>query len=165
MANKPVRKYEVGYGKPPEHSRFKPGQSGNPRGRTKDSVTFSMAIAKALGERVMVNEGGSRHSITKLEAIAKQLVNKAASGDARIIKLLAEMDRRRPTVDHAAIPGVPGEQGPSNDIRDASKIDYSSMTTEQLIVLYEAARIFEGKQERPPPIMPPGDPKPRDPKK
>ena len=27
------RDYEVGYGKPPRHTRFTKGQSGNPRGR------------------------------------------------------------------------------------------------------------------------------------
>ena len=26
---------KVGYGKPPKHSRFQPGRSGNPRGRPK----------------------------------------------------------------------------------------------------------------------------------
>ena len=27
--------YEVGYGRPPQHTQFRPGQSGNPAGRRK----------------------------------------------------------------------------------------------------------------------------------
>jgi Family of unknown function (DUF5681) len=40
---------------------------------------------------VTVNEGGQRKSITKLEAMAKQLANKAASGDPRATQLLMQM--------------------------------------------------------------------------
>ena len=80
--------YSVGYGKPPQHARFHQGQSGNPRGRPKGSRNLSTLMAKALNEPVVISENGNRKRITKREAVLKQLVNKAASGDAKAIQLL-----------------------------------------------------------------------------
>jgi hypothetical protein len=79
--------YQTGYGKPPVNRRFKKGQSGNPSGRPKGSKNAASVIKRALNERVTINEGGRRKTITKLEAAVKQLVNKAASGDLRVGKL------------------------------------------------------------------------------
>lgn len=80
--------YEVGFGKPPSHSRFKPGQSGNPSGRKHGSKNLATIVRKAVNERVKVSENGRRHSMTKLDAAVKQLVNKAASGDQKANQLL-----------------------------------------------------------------------------
>jgi hypothetical protein len=44
-----------------------------------------------LNQRIPVNENGRRKSITKREAAAKQLVNKAVTGDYRFLKMLAEL--------------------------------------------------------------------------
>jgi hypothetical protein len=78
----------VGYRRPPVGTRFRPGQSGNPRGRPKGARNLSTVVAAALSERVAVNENGRRRRITKLEAAVKQLVNRAASGEARATQLL-----------------------------------------------------------------------------
>jgi hypothetical protein len=93
----PVNKsiYEVGYGKPPQSTRFQKGRSGNPTGGAKGPKNVSKLLVRALSEPVVVNENGQRRRITKGEAIVKQLVNKGASGDARAIQLLlAEMRRQ-----------------------------------------------------------------------
>jgi Family of unknown function (DUF5681) len=82
------RDERVGYGRPPIGKRFRPGQSGNPRGRPRGARNVNAVIAAALGERVAVTENGKRHRITKLEAAVKQLVNRAASGEARATQLL-----------------------------------------------------------------------------
>ena len=59
--------YKVGYKKPPLHTRFKKGQSGNPRGRPKGSKNFSTLLAEALNEPVIVAEDGKRRRISKRE--------------------------------------------------------------------------------------------------
>jgi Family of unknown function (DUF5681) len=46
--------YEVGYGKPPRHTRFKKGQSGNPRGRPNGSKNLSTLLSETLSEPVIV---------------------------------------------------------------------------------------------------------------
>ena len=46
--------YDVGYGKPPRHTRFKKGQSGNPRGRPSGSKNLATVLSEALNELVIV---------------------------------------------------------------------------------------------------------------
>ncbi len=82
------RSYVVGRGKPPAHSRFKPGQSGNPRGRPRGSADFRQALIAAANEVVVITENGRRVRLSKHKVAARQLVNKAASGDHRAIELL-----------------------------------------------------------------------------
>jgi len=82
---------EVGYKRPPKHSRFKPGQSGNPKGRPRRAKTTLAIVREALKEMVTVTENGRRHQINKLEIIIKQVVNDAAKGDARARKDLFAM--------------------------------------------------------------------------
>ena len=96
----PSSEYQVGYGKPPRHSRFKKGKSGNPRGRPKRSESFARLAQRTLNERIAIKENGERRVISKLEAVLKQLINKAASGDARAIRevfklqaMIAEHDK------------------------------------------------------------------------
>ena len=75
----------VGYRKPPSATRFKKGQSGNPKGRPKGTRNFSSDLGKELRAKVTVREGGHEHSVSKQEAIVKSLVAKAPSGDPRAL--------------------------------------------------------------------------------
>jgi hypothetical protein len=75
--------YSIGYKKPPSHTWFQPGMSGNAKGRPKGSRNFSNVIAKELDSKIDVTENGRRRKISKREAIVKQAVNKAASGDSK----------------------------------------------------------------------------------
>ena len=82
------RDYAVGRGKPPLHSRFKKGESGNPRGpRPKNLPALLVA---ALDEKVVVTIDGERREITKREAVATQLVNKSTGANLRATKMLID---------------------------------------------------------------------------
>jgi len=85
------RDYEVGYGKPPRDTRFKRGQSGNPRGRPPGAKNLSSLLNEALNELVVVTENGGRKRISKRRAAFKQLVNDAAKGEWRALKLLVDI--------------------------------------------------------------------------
>jgi hypothetical protein len=85
---KPTGDYPIGYRKPPRQSQFKKGQSGNPSGRPKGTVNFATALDHALSAQVVVNEGGQRRTVSKLEATVTQLVNKATLGDPRATQQL-----------------------------------------------------------------------------
>jgi len=84
---------KVGYCNPPEDTRFKKGQSGNPQGRPKGTLNMATVLERTLREKVVINENGKRKTITKLEAAIKQLTNKAASGELKALQLLAALVR------------------------------------------------------------------------
>jgi hypothetical protein len=83
--------YEVGYGKPPLHTRFKRGRSGNPRGRPRGERNLSSLLNQALNEPVVVTENSGLKRISKRQAAFKQLVNEAAKGNWRALKLLVDI--------------------------------------------------------------------------
>jgi hypothetical protein len=87
-AEKGESERDVGYGKPPRRTRFRKGESGNPAGRPRGSKNAIAHLGKALREPVTVSENGRRKSITKCEALIKQLVTSALRGDHRSLRLL-----------------------------------------------------------------------------
>ncbi|TPI63366.1 hypothetical protein FJ420_13120 [Mesorhizobium sp. B3-1-3] len=83
---------EVGYGKPPKHSRFKPGQSGNPKGRPKKpEKNFANEVQSELDLKVVVRENGREIQLTKGAVIVKTLVGKAMKGDVRAWREIREL--------------------------------------------------------------------------
>jgi Family of unknown function (DUF5681) len=83
--------YEVGYGKPPRHTRFQRGRSGNPRGRPSGAKNLATLLNEALNELVVISENGGRKRISKRQAAFKQLVNEAAMGNWRAVKILIDI--------------------------------------------------------------------------
>ena len=81
--------YKVGPGRPPLHTRFRKGQSGNPGGRRKKNMPA--LLADALNETVSVTIDGEQRQITKREAVVHQLVNKSTTADLRATKMLFDM--------------------------------------------------------------------------
>jgi hypothetical protein len=98
------RDYEVGYGKPPRHTRFELGRSGNPRGRPGGSKNLLTLLNEALSEPVIVVENGRRRKIAKRQAIITQLVNRSAKADLKAIQILLTMLR---DIESRADPGSP----------------------------------------------------------
>lgn len=80
--------YEVGYCKAPKGSQFKPGQSGNPKGRPRGIKNTLQLLEKISNQKVTVMENGKQLTITKKAAMLIQLMNKGAKGDIRAISTL-----------------------------------------------------------------------------
>lgn len=81
-------RYRVGYGKPPKHSRFKPGQSGNPKGRPKGARGFKAELDEELKELITVTEAGRTRKLRKQRAMIKALFAKALKGDSKSVQLI-----------------------------------------------------------------------------
>ena len=104
MADDDKPDYKVGYKKPPLHTRFQKGQSGNPRGRPRGSKNFSTLLTDALNEPVVVTEDGRRRKISKRDLGFKQLANKFAMAEAQATKMLLGLMLERERLAAAAAP-------------------------------------------------------------
>lgn len=82
---------EVGYCRPPKHSRWKKGQSGNPRGRPKGARGLKTDLHAELVSRMEIQMNGKRVSGTKQQLMLKTLTARAAAGDVRAIKALIDL--------------------------------------------------------------------------
>lgn len=87
--------YDVGYKKPPKSSQFPKGESGNPKGRPKGSRNFLSSLDYELQSTIRVTENGKTEVISKTEAIAKTLVNKALQGDLRALIELVKIAQQK----------------------------------------------------------------------
>ena len=85
---------DVGYRKPPAATRFKPGKSGNPKGRPKGSANLATDLSAELGEQITVREGGRPRRISKQRALVKSLMAKALQGDVRATTALLALYAR-----------------------------------------------------------------------
>lgn len=79
---------EVGYKKPPKHSQFQPGKSGNPKGRPKG--TNSPSGNEVFDQLVTVNQNGKPKKIKAIDAILSQLLIDAMKGDHKARKLVLD---------------------------------------------------------------------------
>lgn len=80
--------YEVGYGRPPKKTQFKPGQSGNPRGRPKGAKNEAIILREIMTRQIGVQEGGRTRKISVLAAILLRFAENALKGDAKSATLL-----------------------------------------------------------------------------
>jgi len=82
---------KVGYGCPPVHSQFKPGQSGNPSGRAKGGQNLKTLFNKILSEEVSLREGAGVKKVSKAEAVLRGVVLGALKGDPRSMAMLLRL--------------------------------------------------------------------------
>jgi Family of unknown function (DUF5681) len=73
----------VGYKRPPLHTRFKPGQSGNPKGRPRHARNLKTEFLEELCEPIRVREGDREMKISKQRALVKSLIGAAIKDDMR----------------------------------------------------------------------------------
>jgi hypothetical protein len=73
----------VGYGRPPRAHQFKPGQSGNPKGRPKGKKNEAMMLDELLFQRIPVRQGGRDLRMTVIEAIFRRLAEDSLKGNIK----------------------------------------------------------------------------------
>lgn len=73
----------VGYGRPPRAHQFKPGQSGNPKGRPKGRKNEATMLDELLFQRIPVRQGGRDLRMTVIEAIFRRLAEDSLKGNIK----------------------------------------------------------------------------------
>lgn len=81
----------VGYGRPPKHSRWQEGISGNPRGRPRGARSLKAELLAELNERVAINVEGKRKTLPKRRLVLKALANKALNGNVNAAQRLIDL--------------------------------------------------------------------------
>jgi hypothetical protein len=83
--------YEVGKGRPPKATRWKPGQSGNSKGRPKGSRNVGAVLLDVIRQQIPVTENGRTRRIPALEVMLRRLANDAMRNDAGALKLVLSL--------------------------------------------------------------------------
>jgi len=117
--------YEVGYGKPPKSGQFKPGHSGNPKGKPKGAKNLKTELEEELHEMIAIKEGGKQKKVSKQKAMLKSMMAKAVQGDAKAANLIIGMVYRL-----------------LNDQSEEPNLDELSAEDRRILDAYEA-RLFE----------------------
>lgn len=85
--------YEVGYGRPPKAHRFKPGQSGNPKGRPRGAKGEDTIFRQVIGTKVPISVGGRVRQVPLLEAVWMRIAGDALKGNSKAATLLLSRSR------------------------------------------------------------------------
>ena len=94
MAKKPTNgsaSNQVGYCRPPKQHQFKPGQSGNPNGRSKGMPTLQEVMTKEATKLVKVKQGDKIIHVPKAEALARRVFGLALEGDLAAARLVFQL--------------------------------------------------------------------------
>ena len=88
---RPGDSYEVGFGKPPERTRFKKGRSGNPKGRPRKKPDLYSELTKVLRENVTITVDGQQEKVKVQQALLRRLRDEALRGELWAQKLIQKV--------------------------------------------------------------------------
>lgn len=105
-SDEPTRgeEYHVGYKRPPLHSRFRPGESGNRRGRPKGARNFRTILIDVAMRKTTVVRSGKSVRQTNLEHVVDAVRLRAAQGDPIALWLANRYGMPQPDEDEFKIP-------------------------------------------------------------
>jgi hypothetical protein len=97
---------KVGYGKPPKSTQFKPGQSGNPKGRRKGVQNFETDLQETLQAKVEIKNANGTRTVSTQQALVQTLAEKALAGDIRANQQLIALILRSPKDNRSEAPAI-----------------------------------------------------------
>jgi hypothetical protein len=101
-----MAKYKVGYGKPPKQHQFKPGESGNKRGRPPNSNNALTILNKRLSSKITIKEGERKVQISKLDALVMQTINSGLKGNLKAASMIFDLLDRKGLMDNVDMASI-----------------------------------------------------------
>ncbi len=95
--------YAVGYAKPPVHTRFPKGQSGNPRGKKKGLKGLKAVVSAVFQEKVAIRTPRGIKKVTKLDALVQKLMNDALTGNGSAVMHIVRLAKEAGLTQEAAV--------------------------------------------------------------
>jgi hypothetical protein len=103
--------YRVGYGRPPKDHRFRPGQSGNRKGRPKGAKNTVTLLREILDRKIEVRTGSTVRKMSVREAMLTRFAESALKGDTKSAAfLLQRYDMLETAQEHTTGIPTPEEQ-------------------------------------------------------
>ena len=84
------KSYSIGYGKPPRQHRFRPGHSGNPKGRPMGKKNTATLVREILDRKIEVRSGGTTRKVTVREGILTGFAQASLKGDTKSAAFLLQ---------------------------------------------------------------------------
>jgi Family of unknown function (DUF5681) len=109
--------YKVGDKHPPKDHQWKPGHSGNPKGRPKKTGVDDIraVMEEVLTEQVKTRDGDSVRKISREEAIMNAELKNALTGDTRAIESLFKRAQKCGLFSQAVAPSLIQMAEPEGD--------------------------------------------------
>jgi Family of unknown function (DUF5681) len=111
--------YRVGYGRPPLETRFKPNQSGNPKGRPRRPPSWRAVVEEVLEEKVEIRVGDRILRMSNRHALARNAVRRALNGDPKLLRTVAQLRRAELGLEPAEDEAAAGVSASDEAILDA----------------------------------------------
>jgi Family of unknown function (DUF5681) len=104
--------YTVGKGRPPLSTRWKPGQSGNPKGRLKGVKTMT-TFHEVLSQKIEISENGKSRKVSVREAIVRRIISLALKGDFKaILQVFSKEPEIAAAIERGNIPQITADMTP-----------------------------------------------------
>jgi hypothetical protein len=85
---RPTRGNDVGYCRPPKKHQFKPGRSGNPKGRPRGAKNEATILRDIMNRPIAIREGGRTRKVPVLAAVLLRFAEEALKGNPKAAAFL-----------------------------------------------------------------------------